>query len=215
MKTEITLAGVDNSTPTPDAEESVEVRQEYKKFINCSKDSNKRAYEFAQYLNSLLASGKTSVRQAKKTMANTLGGSEFKPTVLPSHVQHIPTLCLLVEGISDTIAQPISKAFGLSHRVDSWKGAGNAKKTIGKAKTFQELNSQVPTKAEITALARGEEVVAVKDSIAEAVTLESIIDLVNDYLTKQDLRTFKTVELQKLDSVIARLVTISKNSKTA
>jgi hypothetical protein len=50
---------------------------------------------------------------------------------------------------------------------------------------------------------------------ADAITLETIVDSLDIYLKAQDLKTLKTSEIEKLHGVIARLVTIEKNSKTA
>jgi hypothetical protein len=51
--------------------------------------------------------------------------------------------------------------------------------------------------------------------ILKEITLESIVDAVDSYLKGISLKDTKTSELQKLESVISRLVAIAKNTKAA
>lgn len=200
---------------TPDEVDNPEVRANYSTLLEVSENANLDAFEFANYLNGAIELKLTSVNQAKRTMKGVLDGSTIKPAILPSHVQHIPTLVKMVDALPETITFPIGKALGLAHRLDAWKGVANAAKIIGKADSFEQLNEQTPSKAEITAISKGENQTQNSEIIALGVTLESIVDMLGEYLTKQDLKTLKTCELVKLDSVISRLITVAKNSKVA
>lgn len=206
MNTEVT---------TPEVQDNAEVRAQYVTLLEISENANLDAYGFATYLDSAISLELTSITQATKTMKGVLKDSPIKPAILPSHVQHIPTLVKMVDALPETVTMPIGKALGLAHRLDAWKGVANAAKIINKADSFEQLNEQTPTKAEITAIKNGEKDTTNSEVIALGVTLEGIIDMLGEYLTKQDLKTLKTVELVKLDSVISRLVTVSKNSKVA
>lgn len=200
---------------TPEEIDNPEVRAQYVTLLEVSENANLDAYDFANYLNGAIELKLTSVNQAKRTMKGVLDGSTIKPAILPSHVQHIPTLVKMVDALPETITFPIGKALGLAHRLDAWKGVANAAKIIGKADTFEQLNEQTPSKAEITAIKNGEKDTSNNEVIALGVTLEGIVDMLGEYLTKQDLKTLKTSELVKLDSVISRLITVAKNSKVA
>lgn len=215
MKNEKTLAGVDNSIVTPEEVDNAEVRAQYVTLLEVSENANLDAFEFANYLNNAIGLELTSITQATKTMKGVLKDSPIKPAILPSHVQHIPTLVKMVDALPETVTMPIGKALGLAHRLDAWKGVANAAKIIGKADSFEQLNEQTPSKAEITAINKGESQAQNSEIIALGVTLEGIVDMLGEYLTKQDLKTLKTVELVKLESVISRLVTVAKNSKVA
>jgi ribosomal protein L17 len=45
--------------------------------------------------------------------------------------------------------------------------------------------------------------------------VESVVDSLNTYLSSLSLKDIKTTEPKKLDEVIGKLITISKNSKVA
>jgi ribosomal protein L17 len=50
---------------------------------------------------------------------------------------------------------------------------------------------------------------------AKDITVESVVDSLNTYLSSLSLKDIKTTEPKKLDEVIGKLITISKNSKVS
>ena len=111
--------------------------------------------------------------------------------------------------------QSAAKVLTLASRVLADKKASGAKAHIAKAETYKDLDENTLSKAESQARDKGEDI---KDEIvakADAITLEPILDNLDIYLATLDLKTAKTVEIEKLHKVVARLITIEKNSKVA
>ena len=198
---------------TPEVQDNVEVRAQYVALLEISENANLDAFDFAKYLDAAISLELTSITQATKTMKGVLKDSPIKPAILPSHVQHIPTLVKMVDALPETVTMPIGKALGLAHRLDSWKGVANAAKIIGKADTFEQLNEQTPTKAEITAIKNGEKETSNNEVIALGVTFESTIDFQLQFLGTVNLADLTTLELEKLEALIAKLITVVKNTK--
>ena len=117
------------------------------------------------------------------------------------------------EGEIETIRA--NKILTLATRVNCDVKAENAKAHIAKSNTFAELDEATLTKAESQARDNKTEQNRVVKSQAKNLTIESIVDSLDVYFKAIDLKQAKTTEKAKLDSVIARLIQVSKNSAEA
>ena len=77
------------------------------------------------------------------------------------------------------------------------------------------MDENTLTKAESQARDKGEEIKDEMNAKADAITLESILENVDIYLNTLDLKTAQTADLALIHKVVARLITIEKNSKVA
>ena len=86
---------------------------------------------------------------------------------------------------------------------------------LAKFDSIKALKEGTKTKAESQADAKAANQKEEIAELATAITLESIIDSVDIYLSQQDLKTLSTKEIEKLHKVIGKLITVEKNSKVA
>jgi hypothetical protein len=111
--------------------------------------------------------------------------------------------------------ETVKSVLTLSAKLQKLTSKDEAISKASKAKTYAEIVDAV---AEMKDDAQAEKESAQEESDAETlkeITLERIVDAVDDYLKNQSLKDLKTTELKKLESVIARLATVAKNSKVA
>ena len=188
----------------------------YSDLIQGAGATNAENLGFILELAALLNSKAISQGDAQEQMKTLAKGISIAPAVRHSHVPSVTVAALIVEKhMAEIYDIKAEKVLSLAVRVLADKKAKGAKAHINASETFKALDEETLSKAESQARDKGEEIkdeVAVA-SITETITLESILDHVDIYLNAQDLKTLKTADLEKLHKVIARLITVEKNTK--
>jgi hypothetical protein len=183
--------------------------------IESGENNNMDAINFILAVGNEMAEG-TTTREVKESMKQALNGVNVKPVVLPNHVDSLLVACLIIARFNDEIANiKASKVLSLAVRVMADKKANGAKKHIDSAKSFDELDEQTLTKKESQTRDGSTKAKAEMAKSAKDITVESVVDSLNTYLSSLSLKDIKTTEPKKLDEVIGKLITISKNSKVA
>ena len=191
------------------------LQTEYAQLIEQGEDANLANLQFIISLDEKMSGGLTQ-EIAKASMLDTAKGVKITPAVRASHIPSVTIAAAIIRQFENEISEiKVSKVLSLAVRVLADKKAKGAKAHIKSFQTFAELDENTLTKAESQAREKGEEIKDEINAKADAITLESIVDSLDVYLKAQDLKTLKTSEIEKLHGVIARLVTIEKNSKTA
>jgi len=187
----------------------------YALLIESGENNNMDAINFILAVGNEMAEG-TTTREVKESMKQALNGVNVKPVVLPNHVDSLLVACLIIARFNDEIANiKASKVLSLAVRVMADKKANGAKKHIDSAKSFDELDEQTLTKKESQTRDGSTKAKAEMAKSAKDITVESVVDSLNTYLSSLSLKDIKTTEPKKLDEVIGKLITISKNSKVA
>ncbi len=187
----------------------------YALLIESGENNNMDAINFILEVGNEMANG-TTTREVKESMKQALNGVNVKPVVLPNHVDSLLVACLIIARFNDEIANiKASKVLSLAVRVMADKKASGAQKHIQSAKTFDELDEQTLTKKESQTRDGSTKAKAEMAKSAKDITIESVIDSLNTYLSSVSLKDTKTTEPKKLDEVIGKLITVSKNSKVA
>ena len=191
------------------------LQTEYAQLIEQGEDANLATLQFIISLDEKMAKGLTQ-EIAKASMLDTAKGVKITPAVRASHIPSVTIAAEIIRQYENEISEiKVSKVLSLAVRVLADKKAKGAKAHIKSFQTFAELDENTLTKAESQAREKGEEIAEEITAKADAITLETIVDSLDTYLKAQDLKTLKTSEIEKLHGVIARLVTIEKNSKIA
>lgn len=203
---------LDTNNSTVDAN----LQNEYLETISAGEDANIANLNFITSLDAQMKSGLTQAL-AISTLKETAKGVKVGVVVKHGHITSISIAAQIIKKFEAEIVaeQSASKVLTLASRVLSDKKASGAKAHIAKAESFKDLDESTLSKAESQARDKGEEIKDEVNAKADAITLESIVDALDVYLKAQDLKTLKTVEIEKLHSVTARLIQIEKNSKTA
>jgi len=187
----------------------------YALLIESGENNNMDAINFILEVGNEMANG-TTTREVKESMKQALNGVNVKPVVLPNHVDSLLVACLIIARFNDEIANiKASKVLSLAVRVMADKKASGAQKHIQSVKTFDELDEQTLTKKESQTRDGSTKAKAEMAKSAKDITIESVIDSLNTYLSSVSLKDTKTTEPKKLDEVIGKLITVSKNSKVA
>jgi hypothetical protein len=187
----------------------------YALLIESGENNNMDAINFILEVGNEMANG-TTTREVKESMKQALNGVNVKPVVLPNHVDSLLVACLIIARFNDEMANiKASKVLSLAVRVMADKKASGAKKHIESAKTFDELDEQTLTKKESQTRDGSTRAKAEVSKSAKDITIESVVDSLGTYLSSLSLKDIKTTEPKKLDEVIGKLITISKNSKVA
>jgi hypothetical protein len=187
----------------------------YALLIESGENNNMDAINFILAVGNEMAEG-TTTREVKESMKQALNGVNVKPVVLPNHVDSLLVACLIIARFNDEIANiKASKVLSLAVRVMADKKASGAKKHIDSAKSFNDLDEQTLTKKESQTRDGSTKAKAEMAKSAKDITVESVVDSLNTYLSSLSLKDIKTTEPKKLDEVIGKLITISKNSKVA
>ena len=209
----MTTKNTEKTVPSTTFDSSLQTS--YAVLIEQGEGANLAGINFILELDDRMKAGLTQ-EVAKASMNDTAKGVRITPIVRASHIPSITIAALIIRKHEAEISDiKVAKILSLAVRVLADKKASKAKAHINASATFAELDENTLTKAESQARDKGEEV---KDEIvakADAITLESILDNLDTYLATLDLKTAKTTELEKLHKVVARLITIEKNSKTA
>jgi len=200
-----------------DADNSVDagLAHDYLSTIEAGEEANTANFNFIVTLDERMKQGMTQA-VAIATLKETAKGLKVGVIVKHGHVTAIPTAALIIEKFEAELGETsASKILTLASRVLSDVKASGVRKHIAKAETLAELDESTLSKAESQARDKGEQVLDEVVAKADAITLESIVDALDAYLNAQDLKTLKTTELENLRKVIARLITVEKNSKVA
>lgn len=191
------------------------LQTEYASLIEQGEDANRAGLEFILTLADRMKAGLTQ-EVAKASMLDTAKGVKITPIVRASHIPSVTIAALIIRKHESEIADiKVAKVLSLAVRVLADVKASKAPAHIKASESFADLDEKTLSKAESQARDKGE---SIKDEVhakADAITLESILDAVDTYLNAQDLKTLKTSDLETLHKVIARLITVEKNSKVA
>jgi hypothetical protein len=186
---------------------------DYLATIGAGEDANIASLEFIKTLDDRMQSGLTQ-EVAKATLKDTAKGIKVGVTVKYGHIPAIPTARLIIETYANEMPDtPASAVLTLASRVLADVKASGVRKHIAKFPTMKELSDGTRTKAESQAEAKADAQDEQMKESAKAITLESIVDAVDSYLSANDLKTLTTSELEKLHKVIAKLITVENNTK--
>jgi hypothetical protein len=187
----------------------------YASLIESGENNNADAINFILEVGNEMGNGATQ-KEVKESMKQALKGVNVRPVVLPNHVDSLLVACLIISRFNDEIANiKASKVLSLAVRVMADKKAHGALKHIESVKTFDELDEQTLTKKESQTRDGSTKAKAEMAKSAKDITVESVVDSLNTYLSSLSLKDIKTTEPKKLDEVIGKLITISKNSKVS
>ncbi len=191
------------------------IATQYALLIESGEGANADAINFILSVGDEMGNGATT-REVKESMKQALNGVNVKPVVLPNHVDALQTACLIISRFNDEMGNiKASKVLSLAVRVNADKKASGAKAHINSAKSFDELDEKTLTKKESQTRDGSTKAKAEVAKSAKAITLEDVVDSLDAYLNANDLKSLKTTEPKKLDSVISKLIGVSKNSKVA
>lgn len=199
-----------------DATFNATLENSYRALISSADASNAENLSFILELSDLLTSKEISQEQASSQMKALAKGVSIAPAVRHSHVPSVTVAALIIRQHEGEIAEiKAEKVLSLAVRVLADKKAKGAPAHIKASESFKALDEDTLSKAESQARDKGEELkdMTAKASAVEAITLETILEHVDIYLNAQDLKTLKTVDLERLHKVIARLITVEKNTK--
>lgn len=210
---------------SPLVELSTTVENLYSAYIASSEDLNSEGLNLISDLAQELKNGCTQ-EVMKATMKATAKGHN-RPSVTASHVSSIPTASLIINAYvnADIYGVKPSKVLSVAVRVMGQVGASGVKAHLKQYETFAQLDKGIfdeegnllvegtMSKADSQAANASEAVLDSVAGLASGIAFESVIDGVDVYLSSNDLTSLTTTELVKLNSVIARLITVAKNTK--
>lgn len=187
----------------------------YALLIEQGEDANLAGINFISELADRMKNGLTQ-EIAKASMTDTAKGVKITPIVRASHIPSVTIASKIIAKYESEISDiKVAKILSLAVRVLADVKASKADAHIKKFQSFAELDENTLTKAESQARDKGEEIKDEMNAKADAITLESILENVDIYLATLDLKTAKTADLALIHKVVARLITIEKNSKVA
>lgn len=203
----------DAKNASPLVELNLSLENEYLDVISKGEDANIANYEFIKSLNSQMKSGLTQ-EVAQATLKNTAKGIKVGVVVKYGHIVAISTATAIIEKYESELSEvPAGSILTLASKVLADVKAKGVKAHLAKYDTLKELNENTRTKAESQADAKAKsEVEAIAEKV-EAITFEHVIDSIESYLSATDLKSLTTTELAKLRGVIAKLITVEKNTK--
>jgi len=202
---------VKNTSPLVELNSSLE--NEYMEVISKGEDANIANLEFIKSLDAQMQSGLTQA-VAISTLKNTAKGIKVGIVVKHGHIPSISTASSIIAKYENELPEVTASAIlTLAGRVLADVKASGVKAHLAKYDTLKELSDNTKTKAESQADAKGDKVEQDVQELAQGITLESIVDAVDAYLNQNDLKTLTTSELEKLHKVIAKLITVEKNTK--
>lgn len=198
---------------SPATELDASLMHSYESLIEAGQYANGESLAFILELNNRLETGLTQA-VASASMKALLKDANIKPIVKPSHIPSITTSAVIIDHFRDEIqAVPAGKVLSLGARVLADVKAENVVSFVTSFATYAELDentrSKAESQAEAEAVAQDE---AVKE-LASGITFESIVDGFTTYLGENDLTSLTTSELAKLHALIAKLITVEKNTK--
>jgi hypothetical protein len=202
---------VKNASPLAELNDSLSA--EYMDVIAKGEDANIANLEFIKSLDDQMQRGLTQA-VATATLKATAKGIKVGIIVKHGHIPSIPTARIIVDKYFNEMPETTASAvLTLASRVLADVKASGVRKHIAKFDTLKELADGTRTKAESQAEAKADSQDEAMKESAKAITLESIVDAVDSYLSATDLKTLTTSELEKLHKVIAKLITVENNTK--
>jgi len=158
----------------------------------------------------------TTQKEAEYSMKSLLKDVNIRPIVLPNHVPAIPTACLIMDKFQAEIENiKASEILALAVRTLYDVKASGVKSAIAGCNSFAELDEKILTKKESQDRDNKNKVKTDTKTLAKNITIEDIVDNLNEYLKAINLKDKKTSEPKKLYDVIGKLYTIHKNSVPA
>jgi hypothetical protein len=191
------------------------IQNDYQNVIVASGTNNKINQNFIFVVGRELQNGTTHA-EAMASMKTMLKDVNIRPIVLPNHVPAIPTACLIMQKMEAELdnlkaADVLSLAVRMLYDVK----ASGVKSAIAGCSTFAELDEKILSKKESQDRDNKNKVKTDTKDLAKNITIEAIVDNLNEYLKAISLKDKKTTEPQKLNEVIGKLYTIYQNSTPA
>ena len=191
------------------------IQNDYQNVIDFGKSNNQLNQKFLFVVGNELQNG-TTQKEAEASMRELLKDVNIRPIVLPNHVPAIPTACLIMQKFETELPTlKTSEILSLADRTLYDVKASGVKSAIAGCKTFAELDEKILSKKESQDRDNKNKVKTDTKTLAKNITLEDVIDNLNDYLKAINLKDKKTTEPAKLYEVIGKLYTIHKNSVPA
>lgn len=191
------------------------IQNDYQNVIDFGKSNNQLNQKFLFVVGNELQNG-TTQKEAEASMRELLKDVNIRPIVLPNHVPAIPTACLIMQKFETELPTlKTSEILSLAVRTLYDVKASGVKSAIAGCKTFAELDEKILSKKESQDRDNKNKVKTDTKTLAKNITLEDVIDNLNDYLKAINLKDKKTTEPAKLYEVIGKLYTIHKNSVPA
>lgn len=199
-----------NTSPLVELDESLTA--EYMDVISKGEDANIANLEFIKSLDDQMQRGLTQA-VATATLKATAKGIKVGIIVKHGHIPSIPTARIIVDKFFNEMPETTASAvLTLASRVLADVKASGVRKHIAKFDTIKELSENTKTKAESQADAKAESQDEQMQELAKGITFESIVDGFTTYLGENDLASLTTSELLKLRALIAKLITVEKNT---
>lgn len=184
----------------------------YALFIESAENQNIAGLNFITDLSEMLENGLTQ-DVAKASMKETAKDVKVKPAVLNSHVPAISTASFIIGHFDSEITNhKVSAILTLAVRVNYDVKTANAKKHVKQFATIAELIENTLSKAESQARDKGESLENEIVESAEKITLESVLDALDLFISTKSLKDLTTADLAKLNTVISKLITVKKNT---
>lgn len=191
------------------------IQNDYRNVISASGTNNKINQNFILVVGNELQNG-TTQDEAEASMKELLKDVNIRPAVLPSHVSAIPTACLIMQKMQAELDNiKASAILSLAVRMLYDVKASGVKSAIAGCNSFAELDEKILSKKESQERDSKTKVKTDTKDLAKNITLEAVIDNLNEYLKAISIKDKKTTEPKKLYEVISKLYTIHKNSVPA
>lgn len=185
----------------------------YALFIESAENENINGLNFISELAERMENGLTQ-EIAKASMKETAKGVKITPSVRDSHIPAISTASFIIKHFNGEIVDhKVSAILALAVRVNYDVKTANAPKHIKQFSTIAELAENTLSKAESQARDKGEKLEDDIQEMAPAITLESVIDALDVFISTKSLKDLVTTDASKLNQVIAKLVTVKKNTQ--
>jgi len=191
------------------------IQNGYDTVIKSGTTNNKVNQNFFYVVGDELQKGTTHL-EAMGNMKIMLKDVNIRPLILPNHVPAIPTACLIMQQFQTELDDiKATDILALAVRTLYDVKASGVKSAIAGCKTFAELDEKILSKKESQERDNKSKVKTDTKDLAKNITIENIVDNLNEYLKAINLKDKKTTEPAKLNEVIAKLYTVYQNSVPA
>lgn len=195
--------------------ENLVIQNDYVNVIKMGSVNNELNQKFMFVVGNELQNGTTHL-EAMASMKSMLKDVNIRPLVLPNHVPAIPTACLIMDKFQTELNDiKATDILALAVRTLYDVKASGVKSAIAGCKTFAELDEKILSKKESQERDNKSKVKTDTKDLAKNITIEDVVDNLNDYLKAINLKDKKTTEPAKLLEVIGKLYTIHQNSVPA
>ena len=172
--------------------ENIVIQNDYKNVISMGTTNNKMNQNFMYVVGNELQNG-TTQKEAEYSMKTLLKDINIRPIVLPNHVPSIPTACLIMQKFSAELDNiKASEILSLAVRTLYDVKASGVKSAIAGCNSFAELDEKILTKKESQDRDNKSKVKTDVKDLAKNITLEAVVDNLNDYLNAINLKDKKT-----------------------